>query len=186
MSILDLIPPAMRPWAFALLLLSIAGAAAGSAWTVQDWRYGKTLADRGRESAEAARLRVEALLAGLEAEQGKRLVLEQRLSASEQTHYKELIDAQTNQARLRDRLATSDLRLSVLLAEDSGGGCSVPADATAGGMVHGGARARLDPAHAHRIVAITDAGDRGLIALAACQDYVREVSRGVLEEAIIR
>ncbi|WP_460146626.1 lysis protein [Pseudomonas sp. S2_A02] len=177
MSVLDLIPAAVRPWLVALVLLLIAGAAAGSAWTIQDWRYGKTLADRARESAEAAQHRVEALLAGLEAEQGKRLALEQRLSANEQTHYKELIDAQTNQARLRDRLATSDLRLSVLLAEDSGGGCSVPADATAGGMVHGGARARLDPAHAQRIVAITDAGDQGLIALAACQAYARELSR---------
>jgi hypothetical protein len=40
-------------------------------------------------------------------------------------------------------------------------------------MVHGGARARLDPAHAQRIIAITDEGDRGMIALAACQAYVR-------------
>jgi hypothetical protein len=29
---------------------------------------------------------------------------------------------------------------------------------------------------AQRIIAITDAGDQGLIALAACQAYVREVS----------
>ena len=38
------------------------------------------------------------------------------------------------------------------------------------------ARARLDPAHAQRIIGITDAGDQGLIALAACQAYVREVT----------
>jgi hypothetical protein len=44
-------------------------------------------------------------------------------------------------------------------------------------VVHGRARAQLGPAHAQRIVAITDAGDQGLIALAACQAYVREVSR---------
>jgi hypothetical protein len=52
----------------------------------------------------------------------------------------------------------------------------VPTGTSAGGVVHGGARARLDPAHAQRIVAITDAGDQGLIALAACQAYVREVA----------
>ena len=113
----------------------------------------------------------------MRADQDKRLALEQRLSASDQTHHKELSDAQTNQARLRDRLATSDFRLSVLLADDSADCCSVPASTGAGGVVHGGARARLDPAHAQRIIAITDAGDQGLIALAACQSYAREVSR---------
>ncbi|PMZ56043.1 lysis protein, partial [Pseudomonas sp. GW247-3R2A] len=89
----------------------------------------------------------------------------------------ELSDAQTNQARLRDRLATSDLRLSVLLAEDPASGCAVPTGAATGSVVHGRARARLDPAHAQRIVAITDAGDQGLIALRACQAYVREFAR---------
>ena len=52
----------------------------------------------------------------------------------------------------------------------------MPASAAAVGVVHGGTRARLDPAHAQRIVAITDAGDRGLIALQACQNYVKEVA----------
>ncbi|MFP3500120.1 lysis protein, partial [Pseudomonas sp. SIMBA_059] len=33
------------------------------------------------------------------------------------------------------------------------------------------------PAHAQRIIAITDDGDRGLIALQACQAYVREVTK---------
>jgi len=79
---------------------------------------------------------------------------------------------------VRDRLATAELRLSVLLdATDSASGCSVPAGTEAVGVVHGGARAQLDPAHAQRIIGITDAGDQGLIALAACQAYVREVSR---------
>jgi len=90
------------------------------------------------------------------------------------THHKELTDAQTNQARLRDRVATSDLWLSVLLdAADPASGCSVPTGTSAGCVVHGGTRARLGPAHAQRIIGITDAGDRGMIALAACQAYVR-------------
>jgi hypothetical protein len=45
-------------------------------------------------------------------------------------------------------LATSDLRLSVLLAEDSAGGCAMPACSASDHMVHGGTRAQLDPAHA--------------------------------------
>ncbi|MNV24084.1 Bacteriophage lysis protein [compost metagenome] len=156
----------------ALLLLTAVGV-----WKVQDWRYGKQLADQsGAHQADLTAIS-NTTAAQVRADQDKRLALEQRLSASEQSHYKELSDAQTSQARLRDRLATADLRLSVLLdATDSAGGCSVPATTSTGGVVHGGARARLDPAHAQRIVAITDEGDRGLIALKACQAYAREVT----------
>ncbi|UVM48552.1 lysis protein [Pseudomonas sp. B21-015] len=149
---------------------------AGSTWQLQGWRYGKQLAEQARLQAETLnQLTLIAATAQL-AEQDKRLALEQRLSVSEQTHYRKLSDAQKDQDRLRDRLATSDLRLSVLLSEDPASGCSVPAGTEASGVVHGGARAQLDPAHAQRIVAITDEGDRGLIALAACQAYVRGVS----------
>ena len=157
----------------ALMLLTAVGV-----WKVQDWRYGKQLAEQaGLHQGDLTSIS-NAAAAQVRADQDKRLALEQRLAASDQSHHKELSDARTNQARLRDRLATSDLRLSVLLdATDSASGCSVPAGTGAGGVVHGGARARLDPAHAQRIVAITDAGDQGLIALAACQAYVREVNR---------
>jgi hypothetical protein len=104
------------------------------------------------------------------------LAIELRLSARDQTHFKELTNAQTNQALLRDRLATSDLRLSVLLdAADTASGCLVPAGTGASGVIHGGARAQLDPAHAQRIIGITGDGDEGLIALQACQVYVCEI-----------
>jgi hypothetical protein len=161
------------PWkligTFALALAIAAGT-----WQVQNWRYGKRLAEQAGLHEDDLTAISNAAAAQVRTERDKRLALEQRLSASDQTHHKELTDAQTNQTRLRDRLATSDLRLSVLLdAADPASGCSVPAGTQAGGVVHGGARARLDPAHAQRIVAITDAGDRGLIALAACQAYVR-------------
>lgn len=46
-----------------------------------------------------------------------------------------------------------------------------------GGVVHAAPRARLDPAHAQRIIGITDDGDNALIALRACQAYVRAVAR---------
>jgi len=45
-----------------------------------------------------------------------------------------------------------------------------------GGVVHGAVRAQLDRAHAQLIVAITDSGHQGLIALQASQAYVREVA----------
>ncbi|PWK30842.1 lysis system i-spanin subunit Rz [Pseudomonas sp. OV226] len=157
--------------------LALALVAAGSAWRFQDWRYGKQLAEQaGLHQVDLTAIS-NAAAAQMRADQDKRLVLEQRLTTSDQTHHKELTDAQTDQARLRDRLATSDLRLSVLLdTTDPASGCSMPAGTEAVGVVHGGARARLDPAHAQRIVAITDAGDQGLIALKACQAYAREVS----------
>ena len=66
------------------------------------------------------------------------------------------------------------MRLSVLLAVPGGGG-GLPAATGAGGVDHGEARGELDPAAAQRIVAIASDGDQGLIALAACQSYVKEI-----------
>jgi hypothetical protein len=178
MSVLDLMPSPLRPWLIALVLVAIAAGSAAGAWTVQDWRYGRTLAEQARESADQAKVRGDTALATLATEQAKRFALEQRLHLNDETHYKELSDAKNAQQRLSDRLATADVRLSVLLATTTGGTSrdELSATASAGGVVHGGARAELDPAHAQRIIGITDAGDRGLIALAACQAYAKEVS----------
>ena len=158
-------------------VLALVLVTAGGVWQVQDWRYGKQLAEQAGLHKDDLAAISNAAAAQVRTEQDKRLALEQRLSASDQTHHEALTNAQKDQARLRDRLATSDLRLSVLLAEDPASGCSVPADPEASGVVHGRARARLDPAHAQRIIGITDAGDQGLIALAACQAYVRELQK---------
>ncbi|WP_212627653.1 lysis system i-spanin subunit Rz [Pseudomonas sp. PP3] len=148
-----------------------------SAWTVQGWRYGAQLADQSRLHTDTLNQLAMDGAAAQKAEQDKRLGLEQRLAASDQSHHETLTNAQKDQARLRDRLATSDLRLSVLLDQGSADGCSVPAATGASRVVHGPVRAELDPAHAQRIVAITDEGDQALIALAACQAYVRDVAR---------
>ena len=157
------------------LLLTLGGAAL--AWQFQDWRYGRQLAEQARLNADTLNQMNVAAANARQVEQDKRLALEQRLAASEQTHYRALSDAQRDQDRLRDRLATADLRLSVLIdAGDAAQGCGVPATAGAGGVDHAAVRARLDPAHAQRIIAITDAGDRGLIALQACQAYVRALA----------
>ncbi|MNH33095.1 Bacteriophage lysis protein [compost metagenome] len=112
------------------------------------------------------------------AEQARRRALEDQLQANDKIHHQELTNAQATQARLRDRLATSDLRLSVLLATPAqGSGCRVPATTGAGGMVHGAARGELDPAAAQRAIRITGDGDQGLIALTACQDYILALKR---------
>lgn len=149
-----------------LLMLSVT-----LAWHVQGWRYGRQLAQlaHAQAQAEAARLL---------AERERRQVLERRLEESETRHFKELADVQQSQARLRDRLATADLRLSVLVERDTLPG-AVPAATSATGLDHATVRAGLEPAHARRIIAITDEGDRGLIALRACQAYVREVRGGL-------
>lgn len=158
---------------FALVLLMTS-----VTWKIQDWRYGKALAEQARSQVETLRQVAVAAAASQQKETDKRLALEQQLAASEQTHYRALSDAQRDQDRLRDRLATADVRLSVLLdADDVAAGCAVPAATGTGGLDHGAPRARLDPAHAQRIIAITDEGDRGLIALQACQAYVRALGR---------
>ena len=178
MSAFGLMPISYRVIGLVVLLAVLAGGSAALAWHFQDWRYGRQLAELVRLHAEALNQLTLAAATQQQAEQDMRLALEQRLSASEQTHYRALSDAQRDQGRLRDRLATADVRLSVLLdANDAASGCSMSATSGTGGVDHGAARARLDPAHAQRIIAITDAGDSGLIALQACQAYVRAIAR---------
>ena len=147
----------------------------GGAWHVQDWRMGIQLAEQAGLHKDDLAAISNAASAQARAEQDKRLDLEQKLSGQDQQHTKELSDAQRNQARLRDQLATADVRLSVLLAEDPASGCDVPATSGAAGVAHAARRAQLDPAHAQRIVAITDDGDNAIIALRACQAYVQAI-----------
>lgn len=161
----------------AAILLAMAVSAAGT-WQVQDWRMGKKLSEQAGLHKDDLAAITNAAAGQARIEQDKRLGLEGRLQSIDEAHFKEFSDAQKNISRLRDRLATADLRLSVLIdATDSASGCNVPSTTSAVGMVHAARRAQLDPAHAQRIIAITDAGDQGLIALRACQAYVRAVLR---------
>ncbi|MGR3968060.1 lysis protein [Pseudomonas sp. 910_23] len=157
------------------MVLSMAGAAA-VAWQLQAWRYGLQLERQLTSQAAKLNQQIEAALSQQRTEQEKRLALEQQLNASDQQHTQELTNAQRNQAALRDRLATADVRLSVLL-DSAATGYAVPATSTPGSVVHAAPRARLDPAHAQRIIRITDDGDSALIALRACQAYVQAVAR---------
>ena len=168
----------MTPGQTLAAMLLVMAISAGGTWQVQDWRMGKKLAEQAGLHKDALANVSAAAAKQVSEEQGRRLALEQTLATSDQQHSRELSDAQRNQARLLDRLATTDLRLSVLLdATDSASGCNVPTTSGAVGVVHAARRAQLNPAHAQRIIAITDAGDRGLIALRACQAYVRAVLR---------
>jgi hypothetical protein len=171
-------PFSARTLGIVVLLAVLACGPAMLAWRLQDWRYGQQLAQLAQAQTATLSQISQAAAMQQKAEQDKRLALEQQLSTSEQTHYRALSDAQRDQGRLRDRLATADLRLSVLLdaAAVAASGHTVSATPSTGGVVHGATRAQLDPAHAQRIIGITDAGDQGLIALAACQAYAKEVS----------
>ena len=100
------------------------------------WRYGEQLADlSAAHQLELANM-ANANSAVVLEEQDKRFALEQWLAASDQARYRALSDEQTQQARLRDRLATADLRLSVLLdAIGSNGSGGVQATTGAGGVM---------------------------------------------------
>ena len=155
---------------------------AGSAWAAWAWQanaYGQQLASKEAAHQTERTDLANANSAQILAEQGKRLALEQWLAASDQSHYRALTDEKTKQARLRDRLATADLRLSVQLDATTTTGCDGVQATTrtrTGGVVHGARRAQLDPAHAQRIIRITNDGDSGLRALRACQAYVKELA----------
>ena len=177
MHLFDLIPAQFRIAVGGGLLLMVAAGSAALAWTAQDWRYGRVLECQARLQADTLKEISKASADLQRIEQEKRLALELRLQNKDESHYKELTDEQIKQARLRDRLATADLRLSlVLAATETTGSCSVPTTTATGRVVHGPTRAQLDPAHAQRIIGITVAGDRALIALRACQAYAKEVS----------
>ncbi|MFV2947031.1 lysis protein [Pseudomonas japonica] len=160
----------------AALLLGL-GLGGGAAWQWQENAYQWQLA---QQITAYQQERLEAGLAVVDWNnkvQAQRTELESRLQMNDATYTQELQDARQIQARLRDRVATADLRLSVLLASpDAVGGCGVSAPAGTTGVVHAAARAQLDPAHAQRIVAIVGDGDEGLIALQACQAFLRAVS----------
>ena len=169
--------PVQKLAGLVLLILVLMASAAGVTWQVQDWRMGKKLAEQAGLHKDDLAAISSAAAAQVRTQQDKRLATERQLAAQDQKHIKELSDAQRDQARMRDRLATADVRLSVLLdATDSASGCDVPSAPGAVSLVHATRRAQLDPAHAQRIISITDDGDQGLIALRACQAYVRAVS----------
>ena len=163
------------------VLMIILALMAGSGWAAWEWQantYGQQLAAKDSAHQVVLTNQANANSAQVLAEQGKRIALEQWLAASDQAHYRALTDEKTKQARLRDRLATADLRLSVQLDGIATTGCDGVQPTTGSGcVVHGPRRAQLDRAHAQRIIGITGDCDQGLIALQACQVYVKALTR---------
>lgn len=163
-------------WQLPLFAMLIgAGVSSTITWQWQANSFGRQLAEQAEAFGRERQKSSAAVIALQSNQQAQRRALELRLQESDKAHYKEMRDAQSNHARLRDRLATADVRLSVVLDSARSIHCPVPADPSTGGMVHGTIRAELDRAHAQRIVGITEDGDQGLIALRACQAYIKEV-----------
>lgn len=91
------------------------------------------------------------------AEHGKRFALEQWLAASDQAHYRDLIDEKAKQARLRDRFCQSNsTQLQLVVRENRP---PLPSY-----------RVQLDPAHTQRVIRVTTVDEDGQIALAT--DYL--------------
>lgn len=191
MSGLSMLPLNIRLLTVGGLALAMLLGAAGIGWLVQGWRLGEVLADQGRELERQISVRDKrhadslaqvqnAAIGEARRAQEKRLTLEHQLQASSQHQHRKLTDAENTAARLRDRLATAELRLSVLLASPGAAGAGhcggVPASANAGCLVDGAARAYIDRGAAQRIVSIAERGDRAIIALGMCQSYVQTIS----------
>lgn len=180
MSLLMLIPARYRWLLGGGLILTLLLGAASLGWAVQGWRLGERLAERDKTHAQTLGRIQSAAAREIQRGHDKRLLLEQQLQASSQTQYRKLTDAEDKAARLRDRLATAELRLSVLTAAPgtfgAGHDAQLPATAAPGRLVDGARRADIDRAVAQRIVDITQRGDRAIIALGMCQDYVQTIS----------
>lgn len=87
----------MNPRALKLALagmLALLLTAAGGVWKVKDWRYGRQLAEQaGLHQSDLSAISNTAA-AQARTDLDKRLALEQRLSASDQTHHEALTNAQ--------------------------------------------------------------------------------------------
>lgn len=179
MSLLTLIPTRYRWLVGGALALALLLGAISLGWVVQGWRLGQALAARDQSHAEAMARLHDAAARETQRAQNKRLALEQQLQASSQTQYRRLGDAEQKAARLRDRLATAELRLSVITTDTGATGADhhpqLPATTRAGSLVDGAPRADIDRGAAQRIVDITGRGDRAIIALGMCQAYVRAI-----------
>lgn len=162
-----------------IVALALFSAGAASGWQVQDWRLGERLAERDRLHGHTLAEIQRAAAGQAQREHQRRVGLEQQLMAESRNQYRKRTDAEHTSARLRDRLATADLRLSVLLAADPAnpsGGSALPGATATGRLVDGAPRAELDPATAQRVLAIAEQGDRAVIALNACQAYVQALT----------
>lgn len=147
-----IIPPQLlAAGALAALLAGFAGG-----WTVNGWRY---------EAAES-----EALRHAIEAKDdaiAKRDELAKKLADADDTHTKELKDANTETNRLRDCLRTGSCGLRIKAR------CPSATAAAPGASVDSGPGAELDATAGSAYFALRDGINQVTAQLAACQDQLR-------------
>lgn len=98
-------------------------------------------------------------------------------AAIDEQQYEALTNAQSENARLRDDIASGKRRLSVATR------CpGMPKAGSAPSVDDAETRTELDPAHAQRIVRITEDGDSAIIALEGLQQWVNRVCLGVKDD----
>lgn len=95
------------------------------------------------------------------------------ISKLDDKHTKELFDAQDNVSNILDTVSTGQRRLFVTTVKAK---CAMPNNSTAASVDHAATRAELNKEFAQRIIAITARGDKAIIQLNACQDYVKAVA----------
>ena len=96
--------------------------------------------------------------------------LNTKLANLAQRHQQEKSRAEAAESKLLADVQSGDRGLSVIT-----NGCEASAQAAAGSLDDAAPRAKLDPAHAGRIITITQDGDEAIRALSALQDYVASV-----------
>lgn len=96
--------------------------------------------------------------------------LNTKLADLSQRHQQEKSRAEAAESKLLADVQSGARGLSVIAK-----GCRAPAPPTTGSLDDADPRTELDPAHAGRIVAITQDGDEAIRALSALQDYVAAV-----------
>lgn len=144
------------------LLVVVAGIFGAGVLTGRAW-VGKTFAEYREDVA------LDALVdqAHFTVEQNK---LNTKLADLSQRHQQEKFRAEAAESKLLADVQSGARGLSVIT-----NGCEASAQASAGSLDDAAPRSELDPAHAGRIIAITQDGDAGLRALKALQDYVAAV-----------
>nr|BFD42495.1 hypothetical protein FFPRI1PSEUD_39940 [Pseudomonas sp. FFPRI_1] len=91
-------------WLLPALALVLRIALGGwGAWTWQANTYSKALAEQAGAYSSDREQAATAVIGWQETQQDARRALEDRLQANDETHYKALRDAQSNQVRLRDK-----------------------------------------------------------------------------------
>jgi hypothetical protein len=175
----------ISPLSIAKIVVVVAVLAVGfcAGWTLNGWRYEAQLATANAAYEANMKTVSDTAAAAAEAQVAKTTDLQNQLAAEDAKHTKEMTDVQAQIAAAQAAVALPSGGLSVLAtcpSTDTGSGNSVPSTPTASIVVHAAhvaapTRAVLDRGVAQRLLALTATGDKALVALSACQDYVKTI-----------